>query len=132
MALHAAMNSVRSHSDAGVGNGCCALCQVDYDRNAARRTTVIDDQADFFEIDSNAWLSDEARPPPPIAYLQPWTSVLYGCRCGRVPLVVPKSNGAIQQEHQPCYSGNSRQHRRLAHLGLAACLICNPIVFSRA
>jgi len=32
---------------------------VDYDRNAAKRTTVIDDQSDFFEIDSNAWLSVE-------------------------------------------------------------------------
>jgi len=35
--------------------------QVDYDRNAAKRTNVIDDQSDFFEIDSNAWLSDEVR-----------------------------------------------------------------------
>ena len=33
--------------------------QVDFDRNAAKRTNVIDDQSDFFEIDSNAWLSDE-------------------------------------------------------------------------
>ena len=32
---------------------------MDYDRNAAKRTTVIDDQSDFFEIDSNAWLSVE-------------------------------------------------------------------------
>ena len=32
---------------------------VEYDRNSARRTTVIDDQSDFFEIDSNAWLNDE-------------------------------------------------------------------------
>lgn len=36
--------------------------QVDYDRNASRRTTVVDDQSDFFEIDSNAWLSDEVCP----------------------------------------------------------------------
>ncbi|CAL5222964.1 g5405 [Coccomyxa viridis] len=34
---------------------------VDFDRNAAKRTNVIDDQSDFFEIDSNAWLSDEER-----------------------------------------------------------------------
>ena len=33
--------------------------QVDFDRNAAKRTSVIDDQSDFFEIDANAWLSDE-------------------------------------------------------------------------
>lgn len=32
---------------------------MDYDRNASKRTTVVDDQSDFFEIDSNAWLSDE-------------------------------------------------------------------------
>ena len=32
---------------------------VEYDRNAAKRTAVIDDQSDFFEIDSNAWLTPE-------------------------------------------------------------------------
>lgn len=32
---------------------------MEYDRNAAKRTTVIDDQSDFFEIDTNAWLSDQ-------------------------------------------------------------------------
>lgn len=32
---------------------------VEYDRNSAKRTTVIDDQSDFFEIDSNAWLTAE-------------------------------------------------------------------------
>lgn len=37
--------------------------QVDYDRNAAKRTNVIDDQSDFFEIDSNAWLTDEVPFP---------------------------------------------------------------------
>ena len=37
--------------------------QVDFDRNAAKRTNVIDDQSDFFEIDSNAWLSDEVYCP---------------------------------------------------------------------
>lgn len=34
---------------------------VEYDRNAAQRTQVVDDQSDFFEIDSNAWLSPEVR-----------------------------------------------------------------------
>ncbi|KAG2487350.1 hypothetical protein HYH03_014064 [Edaphochlamys debaryana] len=34
---------------------------VEYDRNAAKRTTVIDDQSDFFEIDTNAWLTDQER-----------------------------------------------------------------------
>jgi hypothetical protein len=32
---------------------------VDYDRNSAKRTTVIDDQSDYFEVDSNAWLTEE-------------------------------------------------------------------------
>ena len=35
------------------------LLQVHYDRNAAQRTNVIDDQSDYFEIDSNAWLTDQ-------------------------------------------------------------------------
>eukprot|EP00887_Chlorella_sp_A99_P006420 scaffold3.g6420.t1 len=34
---------------------------VEYDRHSAKRTTVIDDQSDFFEIDTNAWLTDEER-----------------------------------------------------------------------
>ena len=32
---------------------------VDYDRNSAARTTVYDDQSDYYEIDSNNWLSKE-------------------------------------------------------------------------
>lgn len=32
---------------------------VDFDRNAEKRTAVIDDQSDFFEIDTNVWLSDK-------------------------------------------------------------------------
>lgn len=32
---------------------------VDYDRNSAARTTVIDDQSDYYEIDGNSWLSKE-------------------------------------------------------------------------
>lgn len=34
---------------------------VGYDRNAAQRTKVIDDQSDYFEIDSNTWLSVEVN-----------------------------------------------------------------------
>ncbi|KAL4854996.1 Activating signal cointegrator 1 [Chlorella vulgaris] len=34
---------------------------VQFDREAAKRTTVLDDQSDFFEIDANAWLTDEER-----------------------------------------------------------------------
>lgn len=34
---------------------------VEFDRTAARRTTVIDDQGDYYAIESNAWLSPEER-----------------------------------------------------------------------
>lgn len=34
---------------------------VEYDRESAKRTTVYDDQADFFEIDANAWLTGGGR-----------------------------------------------------------------------
>ena len=35
---------------------------VDYDRNARQRTKVVDDQNDFFEIDTNAWLEPQVCP----------------------------------------------------------------------
>ena len=50
--------------------------QVDYDRNASRRTTVVDDQSDFFEIDSNAWLSDEVCPRCLASFSFFWTQNL--------------------------------------------------------
>ena len=34
---------------------------VEYDRHASERTTVLDDQSDYFEIDSNVWLEEKAR-----------------------------------------------------------------------
>lgn len=34
---------------------------VQFDRQGAKRTSVIDDQSDYFAIDSNAWLSDAER-----------------------------------------------------------------------
>lgn len=34
---------------------------VGYDRASAARTTVLDDQSDFFEIDANAWLTGAPR-----------------------------------------------------------------------
>jgi hypothetical protein len=34
---------------------------VEFDRTAAKRTTVIDDQGDYYAIESNAWLSPEER-----------------------------------------------------------------------
>ena len=32
---------------------------VEYDRQAAKRTHVVDDQSDFYAVDSNAWLTAE-------------------------------------------------------------------------
>ena len=34
---------------------------VDFDRTAAARTVVIDDQSDWFEIEANAWLDEDER-----------------------------------------------------------------------
>ncbi|XP_060963664.1 uncharacterized protein LOC133028917 isoform X2 [Cannabis sativa] len=34
---------------------------VDYDRNSAARTTVIDDQSDYYEMEGNNWLSMEEK-----------------------------------------------------------------------
>ena len=34
---------------------------VDFDRTAASRTVVIDDQSDWFEIDGNSWLDEQER-----------------------------------------------------------------------
>lgn len=34
---------------------------IEYDRTANKRTAVIDDQGDFYEIEGNAWLSPEER-----------------------------------------------------------------------
>ncbi|KAM3380723.1 activating signal cointegrator 1 [Capsicum galapagoense] len=34
---------------------------VEYDRNSAARTTVIDDQSDYYEIEGNSWLSKEEK-----------------------------------------------------------------------
>lgn len=45
---------------------------VEYDRNAAQRTQVVDDQSDYFEIDSNAWLSPEVRGIAAFNAVQQW------------------------------------------------------------
>jgi len=34
---------------------------VDYDRNSAQRTTVLDDQSDYFEIETNVWLEEKEK-----------------------------------------------------------------------
>lgn len=46
-------------SDAEAAAEAYAKRLVDYDRNSAARTTVIDDQSDYYEIDGNSWLSKE-------------------------------------------------------------------------
>ncbi|KAH7851321.1 hypothetical protein Vadar_009785 [Vaccinium darrowii] len=48
-------------SDAEVAAEAYAKRLVDYDRNSAARTTVIDDQSDYYEIEGNSWLSMEEK-----------------------------------------------------------------------
>lgn len=51
--------SLPLQSDAGEAAEAYAKRLVEYDRNAAARTTVIDDQSDYYEIEGNSWLSME-------------------------------------------------------------------------
>ena len=46
-------------SDAKFAAEAYAKRLVEYDRNSAARTTVIDDQSDYYEIEGNNWLSNE-------------------------------------------------------------------------
>lgn len=48
-------------SDAEVAAEAYSKRLVEYDRNAAARTTVIDDQSDYYEIEGNSWLSIEVN-----------------------------------------------------------------------
>lgn len=48
-------------SDAEAAAEAYAKRLVDYDRNSAARTTVIDDQSDYYEIEGNSWLSKEVK-----------------------------------------------------------------------
>ncbi|KAJ4824217.1 hypothetical protein Tsubulata_013077 [Turnera subulata] len=48
-------------SDAEAAAEAYAKRLVEYDRNAAARTTVIDDQSDYYEIEGNSWLSNEEK-----------------------------------------------------------------------
>ncbi|KAK7265789.1 hypothetical protein RJT34_33412 [Clitoria ternatea] len=48
-------------SDAEAAAEAYAKRLVEYDRNSAARTTVIDDQSDYYEIDGNSWLSKEEK-----------------------------------------------------------------------
>lgn len=51
--------SLPALSDAEAAAEAYAKRLVDYDRNSAARTTVIDDQSDYYELDGNTWLSKE-------------------------------------------------------------------------
>lgn len=46
-------------SDTEVAAQAYAKRLVDYDRNSAARTTVIDDQSDYYNIEGNSWISPE-------------------------------------------------------------------------
>ncbi|XP_004299369.1 PREDICTED: activating signal cointegrator 1 [Fragaria vesca subsp. vesca] len=48
-------------SDAEAAAEAYAKRLVEYDRDSAARTTVIDDQSDYFEIEGNSWLSKEEK-----------------------------------------------------------------------
>ncbi|MCD9641811.1 hypothetical protein HAX54_028256 [Datura stramonium] len=48
-------------SDAEEAAEAYAKRLVEYDRNSAARTTVIDDQSDYYEIEGNSWLSKEEK-----------------------------------------------------------------------
>ncbi|KFK34065.1 hypothetical protein AALP_AA5G097500 [Arabis alpina] len=48
-------------SDADVAAEAYAKRLVEYDRNSAARTTVIDDQSDYYESEGSTWLSGEER-----------------------------------------------------------------------
>lgn len=48
-------------SDAEAAAEAYAKRLVEYDRNSAARTSVIDDQSDYYQIEGNSWLSNEVR-----------------------------------------------------------------------
>ncbi|KAM7483308.1 hypothetical protein LguiB_007891 [Lonicera macranthoides] len=48
-------------SDAEAAAEAYAKRLVEYDRDSAARTTVIDDQSDYYEIEGNSWLSTEEK-----------------------------------------------------------------------
>ncbi|ESQ45812.1 hypothetical protein EUTSA_v10010423mg [Eutrema salsugineum] len=48
-------------SDADVAAEAYAKRLVEYDRNSAARTTVIDDQSDYYESEGSTWLSAEEK-----------------------------------------------------------------------
>lgn len=53
--------SMAPTSDAEFAAEAYAKRLVEYDRNSAARTTVIDDQSDYYEIEGNSWLSNEEK-----------------------------------------------------------------------
>ncbi|XP_023519595.1 uncharacterized protein LOC111782962 [Cucurbita pepo subsp. pepo] len=48
-------------SDAEAAAEAYAKRLVEYDRNSAARTSVIDDQSDYYQIEGNNWLSNEEK-----------------------------------------------------------------------
>lgn len=52
---------VRPLSDAEAKAEAYAKRLVDYDRNSAARTMVIDDQSDYYEFETNNWLSEKEK-----------------------------------------------------------------------
>ncbi|VFQ64199.1 unnamed protein product [Cuscuta campestris] len=58
---YAGLDGVVAISDAESAAEAFAKRLVDYDRNSAARTTVLDDQSDYYEIEGNNWLSMEEK-----------------------------------------------------------------------
>lgn len=56
---YAGLDGALPISDAEAAAEAFAKRLVNYDRNSAARTTVIDDQSDYYEIEGNSWLSIE-------------------------------------------------------------------------
>ncbi|KAG0470097.1 hypothetical protein HPP92_016797 [Vanilla planifolia] len=54
-------NTTPPLSDAEAAAEAYAKRLVEYDRNSAARTKVIDDQSDYYEIEGNSWLSTEEK-----------------------------------------------------------------------
>ncbi|GAA0144247.1 transcription cofactor [Lithospermum erythrorhizon] len=58
---YAGLEGVVSLTDTEAAAEAFAKRLVDYDRNSAARTTVIDDQGDYYNVEDNTWLSTEEK-----------------------------------------------------------------------
>ena len=71
---------------------------VDYDRHSSERTTVLDDQSDYFEIDSNVWLEENARFASAIIAMRETLVCETGKEGIKIKTRSRRRNGEISQE----------------------------------